>query len=99
MPVLPTLAAGGLLLAAVYAAGTLLLGFWSAADLRQVQELHARLARGRPFFIGRILGWAARRAEAATCACTKRPSATSSTPATRPCVRSEEHTSELQSLM
>ncbi|HEY9541505.1 MAG TPA: oligosaccharide flippase family protein [Luteimonas sp.] len=66
MPVLPTLAAGGLLLAAVYAAGTLLLGFWSAADLRQVQELHARLARGRPFFIGRILGWAARRAEAAT---------------------------------
>src|SRR3546814_14747490 len=50
MPVLPTLAAGGLVVAAGYAAGTLVLGFWSAADLRQVQELHARLARGRPFF-------------------------------------------------
>src|SRR3546814_6076728 len=44
-----------------------LLGFWSAADLRQVQELHARLARGRPFFIGRILGWAARQIGRASC--------------------------------
>src|SRR3546814_19619003 len=54
MPVLPTLAAGGLLLAAVYAAGTLLLGFWRAAAIRQVQDLHARLARGRPFSLGRV---------------------------------------------
>ena len=63
---MPTLAVGGAVLAASYAAGTLLLGFWSAADLHHFQELHARLARGRPAFVGRILGWAARRAEAAT---------------------------------
>lgn len=61
---LPTLALGGMLLAVLYAAGTVLLGFWSAADLHHFQELHARLARGRPAFVGRILGWAARRAEA-----------------------------------
>ena len=65
-PVVPTLAVGGAVLAASYAAGTLLLGFWSAADPHHFQELHARLARGRPAFVGRILGWAARRAEAAT---------------------------------
>lgn len=60
------LAVGGALLAAVYVAATLLLGFWSVADLRHFQELHARIAKGRPLVVGRFLGWAARRAEAAT---------------------------------
>src|SRR3546814_15422946 len=54
MPVLPTLAAGGLFLAAVYAAGTLLLGFWRAADLRPVPELPPRLARGPPVFVSSV---------------------------------------------
>lgn len=59
------LALGGLVLAATYAAGTLLAGFWSAADLHHFQQLHHRLARGRPAIVGRLLGWALRRAEAA----------------------------------
>src|SRR3546814_12335559 len=73
MPVLPTLAAGGLLLAAVYAAGTLLLGFWSAAALRHVQDLHAPLAGGRPFFIARTRGGADRRAAPPPVAFPKKP--------------------------
>ena len=56
---------GGLLLSLTYVAGTLLLGFWSAPDLQHIQALHSRMAGGRPAFVGRILGWAARRAEAA----------------------------------
>src|SRR5690606_9635344 len=63
---LPALLAGGVLLSALYALGTLLLGFWNAADLYHFQHLHARLAKGRPAFVGRFLGWAVRRAEAAT---------------------------------
>ena len=43
---------------------TLLLGFWSVADLRHFQQLHAQLTGGRPAFLGRVLGWATRRAEA-----------------------------------
>ncbi|GGK09073.1 oligosaccharide flippase family protein [Luteimonas terricola] len=62
---LPTLAIGGALLAALYAAGTLLLGFWSAADLRHFQQLHEHLGKGRPAIVGRLLGWAVRRAETA----------------------------------
>ncbi len=65
LPHLPTLVIGAPLLAALYAAGTLLLGFWSAADLRHLQQLHAGYARGRPAFVGRLLGWALRRAETA----------------------------------
>src|SRR3546814_538024 len=41
---------------------TSLVGCWGAADLLQGTGPHARLASGRPFFIGRILGWAAGRA-------------------------------------
>ncbi|MGJ4804103.1 oligosaccharide flippase family protein [Luteimonas sp. SDU82] len=59
-----SLALGGVLLAAAYAVGTLLLGFWSVADLQHLQQLHLRLARGRPAFMGRLLGWASRRAGA-----------------------------------
>ena len=66
MPILPTLAVGGIVLATVYAVATLLLGFWSAADLRHFQALHGHVASGRPVFIGRFLGWAARRAETTT---------------------------------
>lgn len=62
---LPTLALGGALLASIYAAGTLVFGFWSIADLHHLQDLHARLAKGRPAFVGRIIGWATRRAETA----------------------------------
>lgn len=66
LPAIPVLALalGGALLALVYAAGTLVLGFWSAADLEHFQQLHLRFARGRPVFLGRLLGWAARRAGA-----------------------------------
>ena len=56
---------GGVLLSLVYVAGTFLLGFWSAADLQHIQGLHLRMAGGRPAFLGRFLGWAARRAETA----------------------------------
>ncbi|MGY1457199.1 oligosaccharide flippase family protein [Luteimonas sp. A534] len=62
---LPTLLIGGAMLSALYAAGTVLLGFWSAADLHHFQHLHARLGKGRPAFVGRLLGWAVRRAETA----------------------------------
>lgn len=67
LPAIPLLALilGGMLLSAVYAAGTLLLGFWSAADLQHFQQLHARIAGGRPAAVGRLLDWAARRAGAA----------------------------------
>ncbi|TYT23595.1 oligosaccharide flippase family protein [Luteimonas viscosa] len=65
LPPVPTLAIGGMLLATLYAAGTVLLGFWSAADLQHFQQLHARLGKGRPAFLARILVWAVRRAEAA----------------------------------
>lgn len=65
LPVLPTLAIGGTLLAALYGAGTLLLGFWSTADLHHLQQLHERLGKGRPAFVGRLLGWAMRRTETA----------------------------------
>ncbi len=66
LPALPVLALvlGGMLLGLVYVAATLLLGFWSAADLQHFQQLHARLARGRPAFVGRFLDWAVRRAGA-----------------------------------
>ncbi|MFZ7096204.1 polysaccharide biosynthesis C-terminal domain-containing protein [Luteimonas dalianensis] len=60
---LPGLVLGGVLLSLTYVAGTLVLGFWSASDLQHIQALHARIARGRPSVVGRILGWAARRAE------------------------------------
>ncbi|WP_202840274.1 oligosaccharide flippase family protein [Luteimonas saliphila] len=65
LPPVPTLAIGGALLAALYAIATVLLGFWSAADLQHFQQMHARFGKGRPAFVGRILVWAARRAEAA----------------------------------
>lgn len=65
LAVLPGLVLGGILLSFAYVAGTLLLGFWSAPDLQHIQALHSRMAGGRPAFVGRILGWAARRAEAA----------------------------------
>ncbi len=64
-PTLPTLVAGGLLLSAVYAVGTLLLGFWSSPDLQHFRQWHLRIARGRPALVGRVLDWAVRRAEAA----------------------------------
>lgn len=64
LPVVPTLALGGATLAVLYAVCTLLLGFWSVADLRHFQQLHAQLTGGRPAFLGRVLGWATRRAEA-----------------------------------
>lgn len=62
---LPGLVLGGILLSLTYVAGTLVLGFWSATDLQHIQALHSRFAGGRPVLLGRILGWAARRAEAA----------------------------------
>jgi len=64
LPVLPTLALGGAVLASTYAAGTVVLGFWSAADLQHFQAVHLRVAKGRPALVGRVLGWATRRAEA-----------------------------------
>ncbi len=63
LPALPGLVLGGILLSLTYVAGTLVLGFWSAADLQHIRALHARFANGRPVFVGRILGWAERRAE------------------------------------
>lgn len=65
LPIVPTLALGGAVLALAYGAGTLLFGFWSADDLRHFQQLHAQFARGRPLCFGRFLGWAAKRAGAA----------------------------------
>lgn len=65
LPALPTLAIGGTLLACAYALATLLLGFWSAPDLAHFRQMHLRLARGRPAFVGRVLDWAERRAETA----------------------------------
>ena len=62
---LPTLLVGAILLSTLYAAGTLLVGFWSSADLQHFQHLHAHLGKGRPAFVGRLLGWAVRRAETA----------------------------------
>jgi O-antigen/teichoic acid export membrane protein len=58
------LALGSILVAFVYAAGTVLLGFWSVADLQHFQHLHARLTGGRPALVARVLGWAVRRSEA-----------------------------------
>lgn len=63
-PALPTLAVGGTVVALVYAASTLLLGFWSIDDIHHFQQLHQRFARGRPRLLARMLEWAARRAEA-----------------------------------
>ena len=60
---LATLVVGGVVLSLLYAAGTVLCGFWSAADLQHFQQLHMRVARGRPAFLGRLIGWALRRAE------------------------------------
>lgn len=65
LPMLPALVAGGLVLVAVYACATLALGFWSAGDLQHIRQLHERFAKGRPRFVGRLLDWATRRAEAA----------------------------------
>ncbi|TWT17245.1 oligosaccharide flippase family protein [Luteimonas marina] len=64
LPALAALAVGGLLLAALYFAGTLLFGVWNATDIRHFLEIHNRYAHGRPAFMGRLLGWAATRAGA-----------------------------------
>lgn len=65
LPRIPALIVGGAVLSMVYALATLLLGFWSAADIKHLQALHQRVARGRPRAFGRLLLWAARRAEMA----------------------------------
>lgn len=64
LPRIPALVVGGGVLTLVYALATLLLGFWSAADIGHLQALHQRLARGRPRAFGRLLAWAAQRAQA-----------------------------------
>ncbi|HRN61600.1 MAG TPA: oligosaccharide flippase family protein [Luteimonas sp.] len=64
LPTLPALVVGGAVLSLLFAAGTLLLGFWTAGDLRHFRELHGRYARGRPLLLDRLLGWAERRAGA-----------------------------------
>ena len=61
---LPGLLLGGILLSLAYVAATLVLGFWSAADLQYIRALHSRFAKGRPAFVARLLGWAERRAGA-----------------------------------
>ncbi len=64
LPRVPALVVGGAVLSVVYALATLLLGFWSAADISHLQALHQRFTRGRPRAFGRLLAWAGRRAEA-----------------------------------
>src|SRR5690606_8801515 len=48
LPVVPTLVLGGATLAVLYAVCTLLLGFWSVADLRHFQQLPAQLTGRAP---------------------------------------------------
>lgn len=52
---LPALLVGAPLVALVYAAATLLLRCWTAADIAWMGQLHQRLARGRPRALGRLL--------------------------------------------
>jgi O-antigen/teichoic acid export membrane protein len=61
---LVTAAAGGLLVLAVYAPATLLLGCWSCSDIEYFKTLHQRLAGSRPAVAARLLDWAWRRARA-----------------------------------
>lgn len=60
---LPALLAGGAVLAPVYLLATVLLRCWNQADLRHLQQLHGRFARGRPRALGQLLAWAERRAQ------------------------------------
>lgn len=61
LPPLPGLLVGGTVLLCAYAVGTLLLGCWSRGDIEQMQELHRRIAAGRPVAGSRLLAWAWRR--------------------------------------
>lgn len=63
-PPLPTLMLGGPVLAVLYGFATLALGCWSMSDIDHFRSLHARFGRGRLRVVGRVLDWAARRAEA-----------------------------------
>ena len=58
LPKLATLLIGGVLGATLYPPLTLALGCWNAADIAHMQRLHARLLRGRPRAVGRMLAWA-----------------------------------------
>jgi O-antigen/teichoic acid export membrane protein len=63
LPTLLTVFLGGLVVALVFAVATLCLPCWSAADIEQLQELHARFARSRPRPLSRLLRHAGNRAE------------------------------------
>ena len=56
LPPIPELAAGAAL-AALYLPWTLALRCWSRNDVAHMRELHARLLRGRPQAIARLLDW------------------------------------------
>ena len=64
-PPLPTLLLGGVALSVLYGIATLALGCWSMSDIDLFRTLHERFGRGRLRVLGRVLDWAARRAEAA----------------------------------
>ncbi len=56
---------GGVALSVLYGIATLALGCWSMSDIDLFRTLHERFGRGRLRVLGRVLDWAARRAEAA----------------------------------
>lgn len=57
-----TLLTGGMLVSGGYLLLTLLLRCWNAGDIEQLQDMHRRLAGGRPRLLGQLLGWAQTRA-------------------------------------
>lgn len=60
LPPIGELAVGGLL-ATLYLPWTLALRCWSRNDIAHMKELHARLLRGRPHLVARLLDWGAAR--------------------------------------
>ena len=61
-PSLPTLLAGGVVIASLYALLTLLLRCWSSSDIMHLQQLLQRYAHGRPNVLMRLLEWSGRKA-------------------------------------
>lgn len=62
LPLAAEIAVGGVLMLALYAPLTLLLGCWNRGDIEHLQHLHARFAAARPRAGAKLLAWAHRRA-------------------------------------